>query len=119
MKFSFHKQTIWLYLAYAIVKILHNEQESYTILGEAFWIFKKKYDMLGFLFSIISIFQLILIMSIWGATKQLIVPNKKCRLAMQMTNDRTVYILTLVNKNVYWTIICHLYCMTSFFYEAL
>ena len=31
-----------------------------------------------------------------------------------MTNDRPVYILLLVNINVYWPIICDLYCMTSF-----
>ena len=32
-----------------------------------------------------------------------------------MTNDRPVYILPLVNCNVYWPIIGHLFCMTSFF----
>ena len=46
--------------------------------------------------------------------KQLIVPNKKCRHAIQMTNDRPVYILPLINYNVYWPIIGHLNCMTSF-----
>ena len=32
-----------------------------------------------------------------------------------MTNDRLVYILPLVNYNLYWPIISHLYCTTSFF----
>ena len=32
-----------------------------------------------------------------------------------MTNDRPVYILSLVNIKVYWPIIGHLYCMTSLF----
>ena len=31
-----------------------------------------------------------------------------------MTNDRQVYILPLVNYNVNWSIIGHLYCMTSY-----
>ncbi len=33
-----------------------------------------------------------------------------------MTNDRPVYNLPLANYNVYWPIIGHLYCMTSFFW---
>ena len=41
--------------------------------------------------------------------KQLIVPNKKLRHTIQMTNNRPVYILPLVNYNVYWLIIGHLY----------
>ena len=45
--------------------------------------------------------------------KQLIVPNKK--IYKKITNDRPVYILPLVNYNVYWPIIGHFYCMTSFF----
>ena len=32
-----------------------------------------------------------------------------------MTNDRPVYILQLVNENVYWPIIGPLYYITSFF----
>ena len=32
-----------------------------------------------------------------------------------MTNDRPVYSLPLVNYNVYWPIIGHLYCMTLFY----
>ena len=31
-----------------------------------------------------------------------------------MTNDRPVYILQLANFIVYWPLIGHLYCMTSF-----
>ena len=31
-----------------------------------------------------------------------------------MTNDKSVYNLPSVNYNVYWPIIGHLYCMTSF-----
>ena len=41
--------------------------------------------------------------------------NKKWRHTIQITNDRQVYILPLVNYNVYLPIIGHLYCMTSFF----
>ena len=47
--------------------------------------------------------------------KQLIVSNKKWRHKIQMTNDRPLYILPLVDYNVYWPIIGHLYCTTSFF----
>ena len=36
-----------------------------------------------------------------------------------MTNDRRVYILPLVNYNAYWSIIGHLYYITSFFNQAL
>ena len=32
-----------------------------------------------------------------------------------MTNDRPVYILSLINYNAYWPIISHLYYMTSSF----
>ena len=32
-----------------------------------------------------------------------------------MTNERPVYILPLVNSNVYWPVIGHLCCMASFF----
>ena len=32
-----------------------------------------------------------------------------------MTNDKSVYNLPLVNYNIYWPIIGHLYCMTSYF----
>ena len=47
--------------------------------------------------------------------KQRMVSNKKLRHTIQMTNDRPVYNLPLVNYNVYWPIIGQLYCMTSFF----
>ncbi len=43
------------------------------------------------------------------------VPIKKLWHTIQMTNDRPLYILPLVN--VYWPIIGHLYCKTSFFYR--
>ena len=32
-----------------------------------------------------------------------------------MTNNRPIYILPWVNYNVYWPIIGHFYCMSSFF----
>ena len=51
--------------------------------------------------------------------KKLIVPNKKRRHSIQMTNDRAVYILPLVNYNVYWPFVGHLYCMTSFFISII
>ena len=35
-----------------------------------------------------------------NTAKQLIVPNKKLRHKIQMTNDRPVYILPLINLNV-------------------
>ena len=47
--------------------------------------------------------------------KQLLVPNKKWRHKIQMTNDRPVYILPLVNYSAYWPIIDYLYYMTSFY----
>ena len=46
-------------------------------------------------------------------------PIKKWRYTIQMTNDSTVYILPLVNFNVYWPIIGHLYWMTSFFIGSI
>ena len=49
------------------------------------------------------------------SVKQRIEFNKKCRHTIQMTYDRPVYDLPLVNYNVYWPIIGNLYCMTSFF----
>ena len=52
--------------------------------------------------------------------RQLIVPNKKWRHTLKMTNNyRPVYILPSVNINDNWPIISHLYCMTSFIYQAL
>ena len=50
------------------------------------------------------------------AWKQLFVRNKKWRQTIQMTNKRPAYILPLVNYNVYWSIIGHLYCMTVIIY---
>ena len=47
--------------------------------------------------------------------KQPIVSNKKLRHTIQMTNARSVVIFLLVNYNVYWPIIGHLYSMKSFF----
>ena len=47
--------------------------------------------------------------------KQIIVLNKKCHLTIQITNDRPVYVLPLVNYNVQWPFIGYLYCMTSLF----
>ena len=46
--------------------------------------------------------------------KQIILPNKKWRHTIQMTNDSPVYIVSDQWLNVYW-FIGHLYCMTSFF----
>ena len=40
---------------------------------------------------------------------------KKCHLTIQITNNRPVYILPLVNYNVYWPFIGYLYCMMSFY----
>ena len=36
-----------------------------------------------------------------------------------MTNDRPAYILPLVNINIYWPIIGHLYCMMSFLLQTI
>ena len=47
--------------------------------------------------------------SLW-IFKQLIVPKR-----IQITNERPEYILPLVNCNVYWPLIGHLHCLTSFF----
>ena len=47
--------------------------------------------------------------------KQIIVLNKKCHLTIQITNDRPVHVLPLVNYNVQWPFIGYLYCMTSLF----
>ena len=54
-----------------------------------------------------------------NTAKQLIVPNKKLRHKIQMTNDRPVYILPLINYNVYWPFIGHLYSIMSLALRAI
>ena len=88
--------------------VFFNLLDSYQLFNKGMHLFKKKKC---YKIKVIPKFY----MFESGIVELFIVPTKNDKI--QMTNDVSVYNLPLVNCNVYWPIIGHLYCMTLFFWH--